>query len=107
MSVHDLKGAAELLLDCVATFSCTELCTYQQFMLYTVVSNLIYLDRVVLRKKIVNDPHVITVIRELPNAERLVNSIYNCQYKEFFRAVRHLNASNIIYDMLIYPMTSL
>jgi len=87
MSVHDLKGAAELLLDCVATFSCTELCTYQQFMLYIVVSNLIYLDRVVLRKKIVNDPHVITVIRELPNAERLVNSIYNCQYKEFFRAL--------------------
>lgn len=105
LSVRDLKGAASLLLDCVATFSCTELCSYSQFMFYTLAVNIIFLDRNELRKKvksrrknsfgvsltvfvqIISDPHVITVIRELPNPQRLVNSIYNCDYQSFFHAV--------------------
>jgi 26S proteasome regulatory subunit N7 len=87
MSVHDLKAAAALLLDCVATFSCTELLDYNQFSFFTLVSNIIYLDRNDLRKKIINDPHVITVIRELPATQKLVNSIYNCDYQSFFDAV--------------------
>lgn len=87
MSVHDLKGAAALLLDCVATFSCTELCTYNQFMFYALVTNVIFLGRTTLREKVINDPFVITVARELPNAQALVHTIYNCQYKEFFETV--------------------
>jgi 26S proteasome regulatory subunit N7 len=87
MSVHDLKAASTLLLDCVATFSCTELCSYNEFIFYTLLSNVIFLDRNSLRKKIVNDPHVITAVRDLPNAHALVNTIYQCNYKGFFEAV--------------------
>jgi 26S proteasome regulatory subunit N7 len=41
-----------MLLDCVATFTCTELCTYKQFMFYTLLTSLIALDRNTLRKKV-------------------------------------------------------
>jgi hypothetical protein len=41
-----------MLLDCVATFTCTELCTYKQFMFYTLLTSLIALDRTTLRKKV-------------------------------------------------------
>jgi 26S proteasome subunit RPN7 len=36
ITVRDITGAAALLLDCVATFTCTELCTYEQFIFYAV-----------------------------------------------------------------------
>lgn len=87
MAIRDVKAASQLLLDCVATFSCTELCSYQQFMLYTLLTALISLDRNSLRKKVINDPQVITTIRDLPNVQLLVNGIYNCDYKVFFEAI--------------------
>lgn len=36
VSARDIKGAAALLLQCVATFTCTELCSYQEFIFYAV-----------------------------------------------------------------------
>lgn len=44
--------ASKILLDCVATFTCVELCTYKQFMFYTLLTSLIALDRNSLRKKV-------------------------------------------------------
>lgn len=41
-----------MFLDCVATFTCVELCTYKQFMFYTLLTSLIALDRNDLRKKV-------------------------------------------------------
>lgn len=40
--------------------------------------------------KVVNDPNVITVVRELPKAYALVNAIYHCDYSAFFKAVSAL-----------------
>lgn len=34
-----------------------------------------------------NDPHVITIIRELPNLQLLLNGLYKCDYKTFFRTL--------------------
>jgi len=36
MADRDFRGAAALLLDGVATFTCTELCSYETFIFYTV-----------------------------------------------------------------------
>lgn len=87
LATRDVKGAAGLLLDCVATFTCTELITYTRFMFLTLVTNVITLSRTDLRKKIIVDPQVISVIRELPAAQKLVWSIYNCKYQDFFDGV--------------------
>ena len=81
------RQAAKLLLDCIATFTCVELCSYKTFMLYALLTNLICLDRNQLRKKLVQDPHVITAVRELPAARRLLHGIFHCDYQQFFSAV--------------------
>lgn len=60
ITVRDIKGAAELLLECVSTFTCTELCSYNDFILYTVVTNVLSLPRTTLKKKIVDGPEVRT-----------------------------------------------
>eukprot|EP01033_Poteriospumella_lacustris_P002597 gene2597-1890_t len=87
LAARDVKGAAALLLDCVATFTCTELITYTQFIFLTLVTTVITLSRTDLRKKIIVDPQVISVIRELPAAQKLVWSIYNCKYQDFFDGI--------------------
>ena len=56
-------------------------------MQYALLTNLICLDRNQLRKKLVQDPHVITAVRELPAAQRLLHGIYHCDYQQFFSAV--------------------
>lgn len=84
---RDVKEASKLLLECVATFTCTELCSYKDFMFYALITSVVTLNRTDLRKKVINDPHVITIIRELPNPKKLVNTVYNCDYKGFFAAI--------------------
>ena len=44
--------ASKLLIECIATFTCVELCTYKQFMFYTLLTSLIALGRNDLRKKV-------------------------------------------------------
>jgi len=102
MAVRDLKGAAALFLDCVATFTCTELCSYTQFMFYALLTCVISLDRNGLRKKAIDDPHVITVVRDLPQVQLLLTSIYNCDYVQFFKAIMAVHP-DILADRFLGP----
>ena len=69
---RDIRGAATLLLDCVATFSCNELCSYKVFMFYAVITNIMALSRTDLEKKVVRNPQVVSVLRyDLPSNNHL------------------------------------
>jgi 26S proteasome regulatory subunit N7 len=87
MSIRDVRKASALLLDCIATFTCVELCSYKQFMFYALLTSIISLSRNDLRKKVVDNPHVISIIRDLPEIQALLKSIYNCEYNLFFQAL--------------------
>eukprot|EP01038_Epipyxis_sp_PR26KG_P004622 gene4622-6501_t len=87
LTIRDIKQASTLFLDCIATFTCVELCSYKTFMFYTILTSIVTLNRNDLRKKLVNDPHLISVIRDLPGAQKLLNGIYQCNYKDFFEAI--------------------
>jgi 26S proteasome regulatory subunit N7 len=63
---RNLQKAASLLVDCIATFSCTELCTYTECILYATLTNLLHLPRVELKEKIIDGPEVLGVAKELP-----------------------------------------
>ena len=63
---RDLQTAAGLLLDCIATFSCAEMCTYTEFIVYAVLTNMLHLPRPELKKKIIDGPEVLSVSKEIP-----------------------------------------
>lgn len=63
---RDIKGAASLFIDCIATFSCNEICTYQSFILYSIMSNVLNLSRPELKEKILDGPEVLSVATEIP-----------------------------------------
>lgn len=105
LGLRDLKQAANLLLECIATFTCTELCSYKQFMFYALVTSIISLDRNKLRKQVIDDPQVITLIRELPKVKSLVKGIYECDYKTFFVSILELYP-DIMQDRLLGPVAT-
>jgi len=87
IACREIRKAAAILLECVATFSCVELCSYNEFMFLTIVTSIITLPRAELRTKVVKNPQVISTMREFPHLERVLMSIYNCEYSNFFRSI--------------------
>jgi 26S proteasome regulatory subunit N7 len=52
-----------LLIESIATFTCTEVCSYETFMLYAVAAAVLTLGRAQLKKEVVKNPQVIAVLR--------------------------------------------
>lgn len=86
MVTRDFKKAGELFLDSTATFGATELMSYEMLIFYSVVTSVITLERVDLKKRVVDAPEILTVIDSIPNLTSFLNSLYMCQYGAFFKA---------------------
>lgn len=83
--IREIKAAAKLFLESVATFTATKLYTYQTFIFYTVVSAVLALDRPTLRKKVIESPDILSVVRDVPNLHPFVESLYKCHYADFLK----------------------
>mmetsp|Transcript_25680 Transcript_25680/g.60194 ORF Transcript_25680/g.60194 Transcript_25680/m.60194 type:complete len:419 (+) Transcript_25680:157-1413(+) len=84
---RDIKGAAAPLIDCIATFSCNEICSYEEFILYSIMSNLLHLPRPQIKAKILDGPEILSVANSIPVVIKLVQSLYDCDYKTFLNAM--------------------
>jgi hypothetical protein len=62
-NIHD---ASKLLFDCISTFNAIEYCTYNEFITYTILSNLLHLSRPELKKNIIDGSEIITISAEIP-----------------------------------------
>jgi len=96
LSIRQFKRGGELFSDALSTFTASELLSYNDFVALTVISNTLTLNRVDLKKKIINAPEVIQVLPELPVLGDLVKNLYECHYDKFFIA---LGKFNLLYSM--------
>lgn len=87
MTVRDFKGAAELYVDSLSTFNAMELMPYKEFIGYAIICSSVALDRVTIRKKVIDSPEVLEVIHELEHMQQFLTSLYNCEYANFFVAL--------------------
>lgn len=100
MATRDFAEASKLLNDSLATFTSTEVCTYEQLALYAMVSGAVSLDRGDMKSKIIDSPEILSIYSSAPEIEpiiNLTNSLYTCQYNCFFQ---YLLES---YDKLLLP----
>jgi 26S proteasome regulatory subunit N7 len=86
MLIRDFRRSAELFISSIATFTCTELLEYKQFIFYAVIMSLLTQDRPTIKKEIIHSPDVLSVIRDIPHLKQYAESFYNCEYKLFFHA---------------------
>ncbi|KAG7353487.1 26S proteasome subunit RPN7-domain containing protein [Nitzschia inconspicua] len=84
---RDIKEAAALLIDCIATFSCNEICSYQDFIVYATLSNLLHLPRPQLKAKILDGPEILSVATDFPAVIKLVKALYDCDYKTYLHSM--------------------
>ncbi|KAJ3004337.1 UNVERIFIED_CONTAM: 26S proteasome non-ATPase regulatory subunit 6 [Siphonaria sp. JEL0065] len=101
MSSRDFKGASDLLLDTLATFTSTELMEYKEFVKYVVLSATITLKRPDLKSKVITAPEILEVINEVPHLADYANSLYKCEYAKFFNSLAAIEQS-IKYDRLLH-----
>jgi len=99
---RDIKTAASLLVDCIATFSCNELCSYTDFIVYTIITNILHLPRTELKEKIIDGPEILSVSNDIPVVCRLVNTLYDCDYKGYLQAMVELRAI-LVADRFLQP----
>jgi len=99
---RDVKGAASLLIDCIATFSCTEMCSYNEFVMYAMISNLLHLPRTELKAKIIDGPEILAVSSEIPVVSKLVNSLYKCEYKLYLETMVEMQPV-LVADRFLQP----
>lgn len=85
--VRDVEAASKLLVEGVATFSCTEMCGYPEFVTYAIVTNLLYLKRTELKKSIVDGSEVLQVAKDIPVVMQLANTLYECDYKAYLHTL--------------------
>merc|ERR1712021_50577 len=84
---RDTKGGASLMLDCIATFSCNEMCSYSSFIVYVILSNLLNIPRPLIKSKILDGPEILSVANEIPDVIKLVRALYDCDYKAYLNAM--------------------
>lgn len=77
----------------IATFTCTELCTYETFIYYAIVTNLLFLGRPQLKKSLVEGPEVLSAIGSLAPLDTMVKHLYECEYGGFFASLVELHGS--------------
>jgi len=83
MWIRQFDRANRLFLESISTFSCTEMMSFNQFIVYTVILSTEALERPELKSKIIDSSEVYSVLREYPIVETFLNSLYSCNYKQF------------------------
>jgi len=87
MSIRKFKEAAALFEDALSTFAFYELYDFKQFIYYTVLMNIFSLDRVELKEKICESSEILSVIDQLPFVQKLLTSLMECNYLDFFSSL--------------------
>ena len=88
MQARDFKGASALFLDSLATFTATELISFEDFVFLACITGLLALDRVTIKEKLIDSPEVLSVIKQLPGeVSQAMSALYNCNYDVFFSAL--------------------
>lgn len=99
---RNVKDSAALLIDCIATFSCTEICTYTEFVVYTIITNILHLSRTEMKTKIIDGSEILSVANDIPEVINLVNTLYNCDYKGYLHAMVDIEAT-LLSDRFLQP----
>ncbi|CAR24290.1 proteasome regulatory particle lid subunit RPN7 [Lachancea thermotolerans CBS 6340] len=87
LAIRDFKEAANLLVDSLATFTSTELTSYENIATYASVAGLFALERTELKDKIIDSPELLSLMTNTPalqSISSLTISLYTSEYSSYF-----------------------
>ncbi|CDO93918.1 unnamed protein product [Kluyveromyces dobzhanskii CBS 2104] len=87
MAIRDFKTAASLLVESLATFTSTELTSYENIATYAFVTGLFAFERTDLKDKIIDSPDLLALMTTTPALQSISSlsiSLYTSEYKSYF-----------------------
>ncbi|KAG7829747.1 hypothetical protein KL920_002606 [Ogataea angusta] len=109
MSTRKFEEASKLLIDSLATFTSTEISTYEQVAQYSLICGAISLERPDLRKKLIESPEILTIgssSPELASIYNLIKSLYYCEYQDFFPNLIKTHDEILVKNKYLRPHTN-
>ncbi|CAK9023686.1 26S proteasome non-ATPase regulatory subunit 6 homolog (26S proteasome regulatory subunit RPN7) (AtRPN7) (26S proteasome regulatory subunit S10 homolog) [Durusdinium trenchii] len=91
MVSRNFQKSSEDFLSAVATFTSTELCSYETFIFYTVMTSIVSLGRVDFKKKVIDSPEVLSVLQQVEHLGDFINTLHDCDYSGFFKSLVKMN----------------
>lgn len=84
---RDFPAASSLFVEVLPTFNCPEIMSYEKLVTYSVLTGLLHMDRVSIKKKILDSSEAIVYLNKLTDVKEFIESFYQCRYKDFFRVL--------------------
>jgi 26S proteasome regulatory subunit N7 len=84
------QEAGKLFLEALMTFVNYELFSYKDFVFYTAITNIITVDRVTLKNRVIDNSDVVSCIKDIPHLKEFLESFYTGNYKKFFVEFYHI-----------------
>lgn len=109
ISVRQFDEAANLLIDSLSTFTSTEITSYEEVVKYAVLAGAFALDRVNLKRKVVDSPEVLSLVPTTPSLEpitSMTNSLYTCEYDSYFKALATVEVDALKTSRYLAPHSS-
>ena len=76
--------------------------SYSEFLVYTILSNILHWPRPDLKTKLIDGPEILTVEKDIPEVIKLINALYDCDYKAYLHAMVDVYAV-LLSDRFLQP----
>ncbi|KAJ2357154.1 proteasome regulatory particle subunit [Coemansia erecta] len=101
-SQRQFKEASALFIECLSTYSSPELMPMSEFVCHGALACAVVMPRADIKKKVLDAPEVVEVVGAIPSVERMLRSLYDCRYADFFAALadvetEHLRVSRYLF----------
>ncbi|KAJ2879028.1 proteasome regulatory particle subunit, partial [Coemansia aciculifera] len=101
-SQRQFKEASDLFIECLSTYASPELMPLSEFVCHGALACAVVMPRSDIKKKVIDAPEVVEVIGYIPHVSRLLRSLYDCKYADYFSALAgvetdHLSVSRYLY----------
>jgi 26S proteasome regulatory subunit N7 len=103
MRMREFTKAAHGFLDAIATFDSEELMSFEEFCCWCVLMGVVGLERVDLKKKVIDSPEILQVMHHVPQIQLFVNSLHETDYAAFFRSLAHVQTHYLQGYIHLYP----
>ncbi|CDZ97313.1 26S proteasome regulatory complex, subunit RPN7/PSMD6 [Phaffia rhodozyma] len=101
--IRDFKQGGELLIDALSTFTATELMAYDDFVGVCVLGCMVWMERVDIKKKIINSPEIRQIFPSQSNLEDFATSLHNCDYAKFFKSLAAIEQDYLLPSKILSP----
>ncbi|KAJ2391798.1 proteasome regulatory particle subunit [Coemansia sp. RSA 2559] len=101
-SQRQFKKASDLFIGCLSTYSSPELMPLSEFVCHGALACAVVMSRADMKKKVIDAPEVVEVSFNIPSVDKLLRSLYDCRYADFFSALADVETEHLCVSRYLY-----